>query len=102
MKDESKERYHIQAMSESQSTGSDASDKKQKSTGFTPGDDILTHFRNIYAGITGKMTPEGVEQFRLARDLRNEEADCRRCESQRDYLLNYSMKPLSLPLFLLL
>ncbi|EFE33320.1 uncharacterized protein ARB_07680 [Trichophyton benhamiae CBS 112371] len=78
-------------MAESQTTGSDASDKGQKPTGFKPGDDILTHFRNIYAGVTGKMTPEGVEQFRLARDLRNEESDCRRCESQRDYLLNYSM-----------
>ncbi|DAA76368.1 TPA_exp: Uncharacterized protein A8136_0682 [Trichophyton benhamiae CBS 112371] len=77
-------------MAESQTTGSDASDKGQKPTGFKPGDDILTHFRNIYAGVTGKMTPEGVEQFRLARDLRNEESDCRRCESQRDYLLNYS------------
>ncbi|KAF3491142.1 metalloprotease ATP23 [Arthroderma uncinatum] len=77
-------------MAEAQSSGSNASEKKPKSNGFIPGDDILTHFRNIYAGITGKMTPEGVQQFMLARDLRNEEADCKRCETQKEYLLNYS------------
>ncbi|KAK2880045.1 Mitochondrial inner membrane protease atp23 [Arthroderma sp. PD_2] len=77
-------------MAESQSSSSDASDKNQKPSGFIPGDDIFTQFRNVYAGITGKMTPEGVEQFRLTRDLRNEVADCKRCESQKEYLLNYS------------
>ncbi|KAK2750694.1 Mitochondrial inner membrane protease atp23 [Myotisia sp. PD_48] len=71
------------------SSSSDAADKPQP-TGFIPGDDLWTQFRNVYAGITGKMTPEGVQQFRLARDIRNEEEDCKRCESDRDYLLNYS------------
>ncbi|RHZ58467.1 mitochondrial inner membrane protease ATP23 [Aspergillus thermomutatus] len=36
------------------------------------------------------MTDEGKEQFRTARDIRNEAADCKRCEDQRDYLLQYS------------
>lgn len=36
------------------------------------------------------MTPEGQEQFRLAKDIRNEAADCKRCEDQRDYLLQFS------------
>lgn len=34
--------------------------------------------------------PEGQEQFRLAKDIRNEAADCKRCEDQRDYLLQFS------------
>lgn len=37
------------------------------------------------------MTPEGQEQFRLAKDIRNEAADCKRCEDQRDYLLQFSV-----------
>jgi inner membrane protease ATP23 len=36
------------------------------------------------------MTLEGQEQFRLAKDIRNEAADCKRCEDQRDYLLQFS------------
>lgn len=59
-------------------------------TGYIPGDDLWTQWRNIFAILTGKMSEEGKEQFRIARDIRNEAADCKRCEEQRDYLLKYS------------
>ncbi|KAG0156555.1 hypothetical protein PDIDSM_3736 [Penicillium digitatum] len=78
-------------MTDSQSPGAAApSNGKPDTTGFLPGDDTWTQFRNIYSILTGKMSNEGIEQFRVARDTRNEEADCKRCEDQRDYLLQYS------------
>ncbi|KAK2762757.1 Mitochondrial inner membrane protease atp23 [Arachnomyces sp. PD_36] len=61
-----------------------------KDTGFIPGDETWTQCKNIFSILTGKMTEEGKEQFRLARDTRNEKADCKRCEDQRDFLLQYS------------
>lgn len=78
-------------MTDSQSPGASApSDGKPEITGFIPGDDTWTQFKNIYSILTGKMSNEGMEQFRVARDDRNEVADCKRCEDQRDYLLQYS------------
>lgn len=64
--------------------------KEKQDTGFIPGDDTWTQFKNIYSILTGKMSSEGIEQFRVARDIRNEEADCKRCDEQRDFLLQYS------------
>ncbi|KAI9780075.1 MAG: Mitochondrial inner membrane protease atp23 [Geoglossum umbratile] len=61
-----------------------------KDTGYRPGNDSFSKWHNVFSILTGQMTPEGREQYRLARDLRNEEADCRRCEEQRDYLFKYS------------
>jgi inner membrane protease ATP23 len=61
-----------------------------KDTGYVPGDDIYTQFRNIFSVVTGKMSDEGKEQFRMAKAIRNEAADCKRCEDQRDFLLQYS------------
>jgi inner membrane protease ATP23 len=60
-------------------------------TGYRPGEDSYSRWRNIFSILTGQMTPEGKERFRLDRDLRNEEADCKRCEKQRDYLFKYSL-----------
>lgn len=77
-------------MSDSQSPGATAPSKGNNDTGYIPGDDTWTQFRNIYSILTGKMSAEGIEQFRVARDIRNEAADCKRCEDQRDYLLQYS------------
>ncbi|KAJ5178921.1 hypothetical protein N7492_002131 [Penicillium capsulatum] len=77
-------------MSDSQSQGASAPSSGKPDTGYVPGDDMWTQFRNMYSILTGKMSAEGVEQFRVARDIRNEEADCKRCETQRDYLLQYS------------
>ena len=77
-------------MPDSQPTAGNASSDGKSDTGFIPGDDVSTQFRNIYTILTGKMSAEGIEQFRVARDVRNEAADCKRCEDQRDYLLQYS------------
>lgn len=78
-------------MTDSQSPGTTATENgKPNNTGFIPGDETWTQFRNIYSILTGKMSKEGIEQFRVARDDRNEAADCKRCEDQRDYLLQYS------------
>ncbi|OQD79551.1 hypothetical protein PENANT_c048G03178 [Penicillium antarcticum] len=78
-------------MTDSQSPGASApTNGKPDTTGFIPGDDTWTQFRNIYSILTGKMSNEGIEKFRVARDTRNEAADCKRCEEQRDYLLQYS------------
>ena len=67
-----------------------ASDSHPKDTGYTPGEDGFTRWRNWFSLITGQMTHEGKEQYRKAANLRHEEADCKRCEKQRDYLLSYS------------
>ncbi|KAL4792906.1 mitochondrial inner membrane protease atp23 [Aspergillus venezuelensis] len=70
-------------MSDSQSgTGSSAK--------FQPGDDYVTYFRNVFNILTKRMPDEEIEKFRVARDLRNEEADCKRCDEQKEFLLNYS------------
>ncbi|KAI9879440.1 MAG: Mitochondrial inner membrane protease atp23 [Pleopsidium flavum] len=66
------------------------SNPSSKDTGYTPGDDNFSRWRNVFAILTGSMTQEGKELYRVARDERNEEADCKRCEKQRDYLLQYS------------
>ncbi|OKL60276.1 Mitochondrial inner membrane protease atp23 [Talaromyces atroroseus] len=76
-------------MSNSDSDASSAK-KPQSDTGYIEGDDFYTQWRNIFAILTGRMSDEGKEQFRLAKDIRNEAVDCKRCEDQRDYLLNYS------------
>ena len=62
-----------------------------KLTGYIPGDDAWTRWRNWFSILAGKMDQEGLEQYVCARDIRMEEADCKRCEKQRDYLLQYSM-----------
>ncbi|KAJ5707218.1 Mitochondrial inner membrane protease atp23 [Penicillium malachiteum] len=82
-------------MSDSQSSGTTAPSDGKPDTGYVPGDDTWTQFRNIYRILTGKMTSEGIEQFRVARDDRNEVEDCKRCEDQRDFLLQYSEEALS-------
>lgn len=78
-------------MSDPQSSGIEKK-PSQKSTdvGFQSGNDTFTHWRNIFNILTGRMTDEGREQFRVARDLRNEASDCKRCEDQKDFLLQYS------------
>ena len=64
---------------------------ESKDTGFRPGDDAGTRWRNTFTLLTGGMTPEGRQQYRKARDDHHEEADIARCEKYRDYLLSYSM-----------
>ena len=60
-------------------------------TGYVPGDDAWSICRNIYSILTGRMTDKGREQYRVAQDIRSEAADCKRCDEQRDYLLQYSV-----------
>lgn len=79
------------ADSQSSSGPATAPTSQNPATGYTPGDDAWTQWRNIFAILAGKMTDEGKEQFRVARDIRNEAADCKSCEDHRDYLLQYSM-----------
>ena len=77
-------------MAESRPSGVNPTPESSKDTGYLPSDDAWTQWRNIFSILSGKMTPEGKEQYRVARDIRNEAADCKRCEDQRDYLLQYS------------
>lgn len=74
----------------SQSPGPASHPERSADNGYIPGDDTWTQWRNIFSVLTGKMTDEGKEQFRVARDIRNEAADCNRCEEQRNFLLQYS------------
>jgi len=60
------------------------------STGFVEGDDTYTRWRNWFSVLTGKMNEQGLKQYVEARDVRMEEIDCKKCEKQRDYLLQYS------------
>lgn len=77
-------------MSDSQLPDGATPSNGKAGTGYISGDDTWTQFRNIYSILTGKMSEEGIEQYRVARNIRNEAADCKRCEDQRDYLLQYS------------
>ena len=61
-----------------------------KVTGFTPGDDIGTRWRNTFSLLMGRMNEQGKEQYLKARDDRYEESDCKWCEDKRDYMLKYS------------
>lgn len=60
-------------------------------TGYTFTDDPWIRWRNTWRYVTGGLTEEGVKQYQKGRDDRMEESDCRRCEEQRDYMLQYSI-----------
>ncbi|KAL9015285.1 MAG: hypothetical protein Q9173_000083 [Seirophora scorigena] len=64
--------------------------EEQQNTGYIPGNDFQTRWGNNFRHLSGQMTQEGKRQMKIARDDREEEADCARCEKQRDYLLTYS------------
>lgn len=64
--------------------------QEQHNTGFVSGNDWTTRWGNNFRLASGQMTEEGMRQMKEARDDRNAEADCARCEKQRDYLLSYS------------
>ena len=61
-----------------------------RDTGYRPGDDSWTRWRNTFALLSGNLSPEGVRQYQKKRDDRYEEEDCRRCEKFRDHLLSRS------------
>ncbi|CAL3968700.1 unnamed protein product [Diplocarpon coronariae] len=55
-------------------------------TGYDPN----TRWSNYWNIITGRMTPEGQHEFREAAYIRNEAADCKRCDEWRDWCFAYS------------
>ena len=57
---------------------------------FLTGTDAYTRFRNFYRMATGTMSATGSAQYWKDADLRYEKADCKRCETHRDWLLQYS------------
>lgn len=57
---------------------------------FLPSDSIYSRFKNFWRMASGSMSPDGQKQYWEDADRRYSEIDCRRCESQRDYLLQYS------------
>ena len=65
---------------------------KAEATGYTPGDDGWTRWRNFFSVLTGQMTDAGKAQYRHDRDVRHEATDCERCEKYRDFVLAYSMR----------
>ena len=66
-------------------------DLTAQDTGYTFTDDPWIRWRNTWRYLTGSLTEEGVRQYHRGRNDRMEESDCRRCEQDRDYLLQYSM-----------
>jgi inner membrane protease ATP23 len=57
---------------------------------FLPGSDVWTRWRNFYRMASGRMSPEGQKKYWHDADVRYEAVDCKRCETQRDWLLQYS------------
>lgn len=79
-------------MSNSHFSGNSRSyDENKNASGYSDGDDGWTTCKNIFSLLTGNMTDEGKERFRLAMDKKNEKSDCERCETSRNYLLEYSL-----------
>ena len=72
------------------STTSSSSSTSSSETGYTFTSDPWIRWRNTFRYLTGQLTPEGNRQYKQGRDERYAEADCKRCEDQRDYLLQYS------------
>lgn len=56
-------------------------------TGFDP---ETKWWMNYFKVLTGGMTKEGMFHYREHRYRVNEERDCKRCETDRDWLLRYS------------
>ncbi|KAL8636034.1 MAG: hypothetical protein Q9228_006529 [Teloschistes exilis] len=64
--------------------------ERQQDTGYDSSEDWTAKWSNVFRLATGRMTDEGSLQWKKDRDDRNEEADCAKCEKNRDYLLQYS------------
>lgn len=57
---------------------------------FLPSTTLTNRFKNFYRMATGSMSPTGQAAYWADADARYSEIDCKRCEDQRDYLLQYS------------
>ena len=70
----------------------DSSDPPSSSTSvggndFLPSTTLTNRFKNFYRMATGGMSSEGQKKYWSDADERYSEIDCKRCEDQRDYLL---------------
>ncbi|KAI4198864.1 MAG: hypothetical protein LQ350_005013 [Teloschistes chrysophthalmus] len=65
--------------------------ERQQDTGYDSSEDWTAKWSNVFRLATGRMTDEGTLQWKKDRDDKNEEADCAKCEKNRDYLLQYKM-----------
>jgi inner membrane protease ATP23 len=63
---------------------------ESKNRAYIPGDDSSTRWRNTINLLLGRLSDEGVAQYKKGRDDRYEKEDCERCEKHRDYMLKYS------------
>ncbi|KAF2455122.1 mitochondrial inner membrane protease atp23 [Lineolata rhizophorae] len=68
----------------------------QTTTSKTAAPDLPADLKEVYSWrkyfelITGQASKEDISKYRMARDILNEERDCKRCEADRDWLLQYS------------
>jgi len=62
----------------------------QDGTDFLSSDTLTNRFKNFYRMATGSMSQTGQEKYWSDADTRYSAIDCKRCEDQRDYLLQYS------------
>ena len=72
------------------SSSSDVEAPAAQVTGYQFTDDPWIRWRNTWRYLTGGLTEEGIKQYQKGRDDRMEESDCKRCEQDRDYALQYS------------
>lgn len=77
-------------MADSSNTQSTAPPASVNGSDFLPSETMSARFKNFYRMATGKMTPEGQKQYWADADKRYSDVDCKRCETQRDYLLQFS------------
>ncbi|KAL8806960.1 MAG: hypothetical protein Q9223_004651 [Gallowayella weberi] len=64
--------------------------EKQDDNGVVPDDGFIAKWINYFRLASDTMTYEELLQRKQARDIREEAADCAKCEKHRDYLLAYS------------
>ncbi|KAI9826338.1 MAG: Mitochondrial inner membrane protease atp23 [Thelocarpon impressellum] len=47
-------------------------------------------WQNWFRILGGRMSEDGMQQFKLDKDARNEAVDCKRCDEWKEYLFKYS------------
>ncbi|KAH7413001.1 mitochondrial inner membrane protease atp23 [Cadophora sp. MPI-SDFR-AT-0126] len=67
-------------------TNTNASTNDPAKTGYDP----TAKWSNYWNILTGRMTAEGQHEFREAAYIRNEAADCKKCDEWRDWCFQYS------------
>ncbi|KAI9796634.1 MAG: Mitochondrial inner membrane protease atp23 [Piccolia ochrophora] len=69
---------------------SDDPPSSDSSGGFVPETDGVSKWRNAFAALTGQMSPTALDNYRRHLEVQNEEADCKRCEKDTEFLFQYS------------